>query len=211
MGKVGSKSVFHTLKPLVNEPIVHCHYIMNNIGNYNKATADNILSYNGKIKIITLIRDPITRNISAYYHNMKNMINKNDPCTIDYISNTFYKKYNHDCPLLWLNIELYKLTGIDVYDYPFDKEKGYQHYENDKYQILLITLENLNKCWTEILKFANIDTNNRLIKQNAGNSRIHYGIPYNTVKNHIISNMSNEYVNKMKNSKYYQHFYKKNE
>lgn len=45
----------------------------------------------------------------------------------------------------WFDLELKEATGIDIYQYPFDKENGYAWIKEGNIEILVLTLEKLNE------------------------------------------------------------------
>jgi len=88
MGKVGSRSVFESLKESGVKPIFHVHrmipsniervkngYRKRNVTPLNERIGpilyNKILKSKRKAKIITLIREPLGRNISAFFQNLQ--------------------------------------------------------------------------------------------------------------------------------------------
>ena len=45
----------------------------------------------------------------------------------------------------WFNVELKEPLGLDIYQYEFDKMRGYQIIEKDNIELLLIKLEKLDE------------------------------------------------------------------
>ena len=95
-----------------------------------------------KIRIFSSVRDPIARNLSAYFQNI-------DESHINGLSDKelfshFMAFTNHLLPLYWFESEFEHNLGISVYDYEFDKDKGYVTFENGKYQIMIVQTEKLN-------------------------------------------------------------------
>ncbi len=104
-------------------------------------------------KIISLVRDPVARNISDFFENIEILIpdyyarrRRNEVASTE-LSTYFLAQYSdHDVPLNWLDIELHAVFGIDVYATKFSKEQGYQIYKGDEVEVLVLRLESLYKC-----------------------------------------------------------------
>ncbi len=177
-----------------------------------------------KWRIVTLVRDPIAVNISTFFHHFREIevldsvyriksayfdfettIKLGD---IEILTELFLEKVDHDRPLKYFDRELKSVFGIDVFASKFPKSKGYNVYEEEPANVLLIRLENLNKCAGDAFKeFLNIEgltlTNtNRGIKKD-------YNIIYQMFKDSVV--LPNTYIDKMYRSKYMQHFYSEEE
>ena len=65
----------------------------------------------------------------------------------------------------WFNVELKEPLGLDIYQYEFDKMRGYQIIEKDNIELLLIKLEKLDECSEVIGRFVGKD-NFSIVKSN---------------------------------------------
>ncbi len=92
-------------------------------------------STHNDIKIITIVRDVMRRNISSLFYNYYYKRNYN------YFINTF----NHTWYLDWFDNEIKKHTGFDVYRHEFNKSKGWSHFRYGKFSIIILRQENLYK------------------------------------------------------------------
>lgn len=92
-----------------------------------------LFSHPDKCLYITLVRDPIARNLSAFFENIENFLGsdfvKRRPETI---LKTFFEKYNHTAPLTWFDQELQAQLGKDAFQTPFDKAQRYISLRNSK-------------------------------------------------------------------------------
>jgi hypothetical protein len=168
-----------------------------------------------KWKVITLVREPIARNISAYFQNLnrvhiKNCLEhyQNNAIELQQIIDHFFQNYNHDLPLEWLDWEIKAVFGIDAYQSTFEPNQGYHIYRQGTVDLLLMRLENLNHCWDQaIQEFFNNDLSNNQIKLNTANvgKTKEYADLYKQFRK--IGNIPEEYIDKMYGSKYAQHFY----
>ena len=144
MGKVASSSVDRTLKKC-GYNTKHFHYYE---GDYNSEESSvysqmNLVSLkNHDVKIVTLTRDPIARNISAFFQNIDKFCSIEEGMPdLSTLLDVFHSKYNHKIPLEWFDKEFKKNTGIDVYEYKFDKVKGYLVIEGQYPRVLIIKSE----------------------------------------------------------------------
>lgn len=147
IGKVGSSSIFNSLKELdlPNQDIFQVHIIESAEVSLNnqlkkgfkasKTLQDGVkvkklLRENNyqKIKVIVGVREPISRWISDVFQNidvryafLKNAYEQIDlEKTINYIKSTL-----EDEPFnTWFDSELKSTFGVDVFQYNFDKDKG---------------------------------------------------------------------------------------
>jgi hypothetical protein len=247
MGKVGSSTIQRSLDALdMDMPIFHVHYLSQprvdelakerrrylGTEKYSLLKRPWLYQYLRKMlrdqfdgrkwKIISLTRDPIARNLSAFFENLEfKTVKENRSWLVesDYykirslkvnISNLenlvarFFKCFYHESPLDFFDRELKQVFGIDVYSSPFPKSNGYKMYEGEKADALILKLESLNQCshlaFKEFLNIGKID----LIGSNIGSEK-DYATLYSRFKEDI--RLTESYINKMYQSKYMQHFY----
>lgn len=115
------------------------------------------------LKVITLVRDPIARNISMYFQDIhywlahyhterRPNIGRRDD--IDVVSDCFREMFDHRYPLEWFDRELKRVTGVDVYDYTFDRNTGCSRVETGTTSILIIQAERLSENWSQVEAFC---------------------------------------------------------
>lgn len=107
----------------------------------------------------------------------------------------------------WFEDELETGLGINIYDYPFDKEAGYQIIKVDECEILLYRLESMNSLEKVFGEFLGIE-NFKFIKDNEGKFKW-YNDSYQNFKKYVT--MPQEYIDISYNSKYMKHFYTEEE
>ena len=182
------------------------------------------------IKIISLIRDPISRNISSFFHIMFHLIipNKLDYETllntynlknsmpnfnlidrsknfndVQSLKNIFYNYFNHDFTTEWFDLNLKKHFSIDVYESTFPKI-GYKIYKKNNIKLLLIKQELDNHEKEKVIsKFLKLDSF-KISNYNIGGLK-HYSEIYKKMKE---SKLTEEYVDNILKSKFTKHFYK---
>jgi Putative capsular polysaccharide synthesis protein len=162
-------------------------------------------------KIITLTRDPVGRNISAFFQNIDlyfdNFIERYNGGIISNkeISEKFFREYQHNIPLEWLDLEINDVFGIDLYKHEFPVDKGYliQNSENG-FDCMVIRMEDLNRCHKDAFRdFLGIQ-NFTLVKENISDTKDYSNI-YKSFLNEIT--FPDWYLESMYSSKYAKHFY----
>lgn len=217
-GKVGSKSVQDSLDKM-RIPNMHAHTLT---GKWSRDAFDmstKILQYLksiDKIKIISLIRDPIARGISVYFQSFREYImtvytESFNPDTIQGVNALLQeesRRGTYGAMFEWFNIEIKQIFGIDVYQYDFDKDRGCQIIKQDNVELLLIKLENLDNCQDIIGRFVGVENFN-LVKTNVGRDKL-YRFAYEELKNtiDIPESILDFYY---ENNKAMDHFYTKRE
>jgi len=172
----------------------------------------------GKWKVITLTRDPVARNISFFFYYFFNLQAKSrfnlDAKNLEGLLSLFLKSpsldgFNtHETPLLWFDVEMKAVFGIDVYKTKFPFHKGYEIYNGEKADVLLIRLEDLARCYQQAFKeFLSIESF-KLINKNIASTGLYSSIYEQFCKNVVLPE---EYVDKMYNSRYVRHFYTEEE
>jgi len=229
MGKVGSSSIYQSLKKQIKHPVFHVHRMnLKNINdvakeykNAKKVPPDetsglflnkHVINKSQTVKIISLVREPIERNISAFFQNYERFVGskykKYDILEIENLIDNFWGSYNHEVPLKWFDVEIKNVVGIDVYKYPFPFDKGYIIIQEPPYELLIIKLETEDRVKEDaIKKFLDLD-DFKLYSHNVGQKK-EYALTYNDFKQKI--SVPADYINKMCDSKYTRHFYNSEE
>ena len=228
MGKVGSRSVGDSLKNCGISPLFHVHRI--NLENIKQVENEyigrglnppheksgkflnkNICRRNKKAKFITMVREPVSRNISAFFENHKRFTGVeygSKDFKIEKLTEIFMTEYIHDVPLTWFDKEIKLTLGIDVYKHPFPAKKGYSTIYKGNFELLILKLEISDKIKQKAISdFFNIH-DFELKKSNVSNKKI-YSETYEQFKKKIA--LPHSYLEKMLNSKYSRHFYTNSE
>ena len=171
LAKVGTQSLRHVIEAKVGRPVVHCHYIATEPnwteslrgresepaplypsdvwrGDYLRRRLAR--DQTGRWDVVCGVRDPLAKQVSAVFQINDLFAHlETDDTDDDKIRTTLdlpHREVVHgDIGLDWFDVELGAVTGIDVYAEPFPHEAGYQVYENDRFRILLIRFEDLNR------------------------------------------------------------------
>ena len=236
MGKVGSSAILKTLKSLnLSKPILHVHHltydaidgIEKKYANLSKPIPghictsrillndikNNVDGVNKKFKIVTFVREPVARNISAFFQNLDLLFQDINYQDIDSVKTEmliehFLHTYSHEVPLMWFDTQFKPVFGFDVFSSNFPKSKGYKIYKGRHPDILLLRLENINECSQGAFKeFLGIERFT-LINDNRGSEK-KYGDLYKNFKDSI--KLPSDLIEKMYSSRYAQHFYSEEE
>ncbi len=238
MGKVGSKTIELSLREAyqtlgIDVPIYHVHmlnnfdeikqYALQNQSN-SKETLDAIKNGENLRKqiddnpaqhwnLITLVRDPIARNVGTFFHNLPDFIPDWQARSIEgklevrelqelliNISMLNFERPN------WFDVQLKAIPafGIDVYAEPFPHEVGYKIYPGTaQARLLLLRLEDLHKCAKQAMhEFLGLE-HFTLHNTNIGEEK-EYADLYRNFKSQPLPM---EYVQTMYQTTFARHFY----
>ena len=172
LGKSGSSSIYNTLKREYSYFKVHQlnfidgSYLRENHGerfarrNIDRAQKFlNRRSVKGKkIKYITLVREPLSRDISSFYQNRQLYFQDVEVSDYDAI-NDLIETRGYDLALNWFDYEMKHYLDFDIYSKSFNKQRGYSIYQvNDKAELLVLRTDKINDvAITAINEFLNID------------------------------------------------------
>jgi len=228
MAKVGSLSVVKSIIEYGLSPVYHVHRMApDNIqktrqqqaskikkkvlpGNevIGEALYGSVIRGGKKAKFITLVREPIGRNVSAFFHNLSQFTVGSDMPTIDELRSIFLTDYPHRVPLDWFDVEIKETLKIDVYDHAFPQERGYMTLRNGKFELLILKSEIEDAVKErEIATFLNLP-GFRLQRSNIGINKS-YGDIYREFVQKIQLPVS--YIETMCSAKYTKHFYNNEE
>lgn len=159
MGKVGSTSLTHALKTSVERPIFKVHRLnpirIRKVVGRLQAEHREVpwdLRFGGQIyrrliapgrhcQIISLVRDPIERNISGYFEFLDNRYRTRDAHAkqpLAKLLEDFLSNYNQNFALDWFDLEMKAVFGLDVYQTRFPIEKRSLELENERCRLLLL-------------------------------------------------------------------------
>lgn len=225
MAKVGSLSVYFSLKNrLKRKGIFHIHSLEeiqvkesvktcfeNGIYPGSKSPVflinNKIIKKEKRIKVISLFRDPLERNISAFFDAYELYVgNKPEDSTLnsDELYDIFQKKFLHYYPVEWYEKQFFEGLGIDVYKSSFNKELGFQVIKKENVEVLLISShlpdDKKEQLIGEFCSLKSFKLQNRNITSNKV-----YGSIYKKFKEEIFFEKS--YLDSLYKTKYARHFF----
>lgn len=130
MGKVGSKSVYETLKAIYPGAVIHCHGLTEKPrANWKSTLVYRAYKRKGiQVKVITPVRDKLARSLSSFFYNapVHDGISYDDlnAMPLKQIIGHFMAR-RHRSYTFWLEKNYLQALGIDIFQHVFDKEKGF--------------------------------------------------------------------------------------
>jgi len=170
MAKVGSTSVYRALQQReLNVPIHHTHVLsyfdeleaghraqmtdptdsLHVIDNGRRVFQQFQEWRDGPWHFVSLVRDPVARNVSQYFYAVHQWIPDFDEqvaqgrLDLDEIRTRFLEHSWSRDPSDWFDIQVRDPFGIDVYATPFPKHQGYAITEGARVRMLILRLEDL--------------------------------------------------------------------
>ncbi|MBD5523511.1 MAG: hypothetical protein HDR04_03660 [Lachnospiraceae bacterium] len=203
-GKVGSSSVYRSLRNY-NRNVLHCHTLAD-IGEKEDDLCKLLNLKSGKI--ITLVRDPIARRISEMWENIASMERYSTNVDFSEIESYYFKKGFWHGDAEWFDEQIKTFFNIDIFEYPFDTEKGYTIIKQGNIEVLLLTLEKLNNLEEVIGNFLGIKSF-QLSRNNVGKEKL-YRFAFQSFKRNFT--ISEEEIEELyRKSKYMKYFYSEQE
>jgi hypothetical protein len=222
MGKVASKTIVATLEQHQSVQVFHTHLL--SPGNIKRRRRERDRASNRSlfmweaihnlvvlpqlhVKIITLVREPIGRNISAFFQGLDKRVGVEQAhinVPIRQLIDKFLNDYPHSRPLNWFDDELRDVTDIDVFSMPFPSNMGYQRIQQGRFDVLIMRHDlpdtQKAKCLGEFLDISNM----QVVRDNLSENKIYHDC-YREFQKTI--RLSPEYVEEMLESKYARHFF----
>ena len=233
MGKVGSSTIYATLKQLNANPVYHVHFLRKSeIERMQKKYKDAGLSQvyphliqskiiAGLVKnkilkwnIITIVRDPMAAKLSHLFHNPKvhhkYLFDKNGALDKERALAIAIEKINEidlqtDFVYNWINDEFNNYLKINVFDFSFNKKKGFQVINTGGHVILIIQTESINNALVDAIKEMKISSKELCIQIANENKNQEFSEIYEYVKKNLM--ISEKKAREIYNCKYVHHFY----
>jgi hypothetical protein len=164
-----------------------------------------LLERDGRAAIVTLVRDPIARNMSSYFEHLDfiwQRQNAHENVPVDLLIEGFRTRFPHHEPLTWFDDEMLRVTGLDVFQHEFP-ECGHLIIRNENVELLVMKSELSNTMKAAILsKVAG-----RPVSLSVDNSTS--AKPMGAVFQEFMSKLQldSRYVDEMLESRYARHFY----
>jgi hypothetical protein len=177
MGKVGSTTVVKSLEQALPDTTIHQPHFLHDLDGIEKAIRNSWfnspaqmahLDYCRSIrkeidasepsrrwKVVTLVRDPIGKAVSAFFYNIDLSKAKRGfrwfrkDKVIRELVNRFMDTVDFKDGSGWFDDQLKPVFGVDVFAEPFPVEQGYHIYETANSDVLLLKIEHLDRCAAE--------------------------------------------------------------
>jgi hypothetical protein len=172
-----------------------------------KALASELIGPRHPARIVSLVRDPVARNISFYFETLDLLwqtVRAHERVPLERLLDEFHERFRHERGIDWFDNEFKPVLGVDVYGRPFPRDKGYQRIDSGPYQVLIMRhdLDDRLKerCLAELVGVGPVS----LKPANVGAQK-----PYAETYGEFLRRVElpEDYVDRMLDSKYARHFY----
>jgi hypothetical protein len=236
MGRVGSSTVYRSLinsNSYLKNPVYQVHFLsdegIRNAEEYflslnpplraehierSKLLRKKMSKSRGRWKIITLVREPIARDISDFFQNVQkyypHLIDSRGKIkreeSIRHLQEMFMNydpKTDYTCN--WFDSELRPAFDIDVYNCPFNHALGFSIIRNETIDLLIMRLEDMNRCFTRALReFLGLKEPVSMKRSNISAEKP-YQADYEYIKENIV--LPKSVASTIFSTKYATHFY----
>ena len=232
MGKVGSSSVYNSLKRAgIANPLYHVHFLsysnLDDVERYHRSVGAikpiaalklwrtlrrKLDGTNGPIYVISLVREPVAREISDVFQNMKihhaELLTDSDDVDVDKVIARIRNNFSNfdestDYTCAWFDKEIRDTFGIDVLASDFDQSRGFSNITLDHIKLLLLRMEDLSEMFeTAMLEFMGLSI--PMIRANESSSKQHFEAYKSLLEKFALPESTGS---KILNSRYARHFY----
>ncbi|WP_346839854.1 putative capsular polysaccharide synthesis family protein [Microbulbifer sp. SAOS-129_SWC] len=163
------------------------------------------------VKVITLMRDPVARNVSAFFQNINSYFPNDDYRDVSSgaLIDKFISSYSHNVSTGWFSSEFKHVMGLDVTELEELRTSPYYALRHDGRDILLMKVESSDSDKKECLRaFLELDDEFELLRTNIGNEKS-YKDQYRQFLKKIV--LPKEYLDAMYGSAVVRAFYQEEE
>jgi len=213
MGKVGSSSVYLSLRHDASQfAVVHAHSMSEHSTAFSVRYIKRMMTSKRRRRlfIISLVREPVSRNVSAFFQNFKRYMG----CQahhylgdLDRLKQVFLDSYPHEIPLTWFDTHIRPQFGFDVYSQPFHKEVPLTMGDDGIHLLVMRSDLDDRKKESFICDFLGISSL-RLTPHNVSSVKA-YAELYSRFLRHV--KFDAKYLERMIHSKYFAHFFEASE
>lgn len=177
---------------------------LEDVGN---ALASELIEPRHPARTVSLVRDPVARNISFYFETLDVLWQTeraHESVLLERLLAEFYKRFQHERGIDWFDNEFKPVLGLDVYEHAFPHDRGYQRIDSGPYEVLIMRhdLDDRlkEKCLAELVGVGSVT----LTPKNVSAQK-----PYADVYREFLRRVEppEDYVNRLLGSKYARHFY----
>lgn len=168
-------------------------------------------------KVISLVRDPVARNISSFFHVLDFRVGfgfdersaTTPPDRLQQELVAAFREFDgHDEPLDFFDQEFRAVLNWDVFETEFDPGRGYGIYAAPGLDVLILRLEDLDRVVAEAFhEFLGL-RDFELVPSNRAEGK-NYGEAYQRFRSEV--RFDDEYLDRMYESRYARHFYSRRE
>ena len=155
-----------------------------------------------KLEVITAVREPIAVALSSLFENYFHAF-PTGPEALVACREAFSKPKTVKYMQEWFDLEIKEMLDLDVYQQPFDCERGYAIYETAIARVLVYRFEALSKLPAMLEDFLGVRISH-IAERNRGAAK-HYAQQYGYVKTHL--RLPGSFLLHQYGSKMMTHFY----
>jgi hypothetical protein len=236
MGKVGSTSIEHGIE---NAMHVHAFYNRNHtcpprlmglakfgLVHFLLRAEQEVLAFllrrvfkrRKNTKIVTLVREPIARNISMFFHDLDAylfsaytncMRTRKAPLATrcensSLLIDVFNSEFDHDYALNWFDNEFAIMTGLNIYDYDFNHDLGYCLIQKPSVEVFCLRTDKIAERIDDLTEFCGSEVN--LSAVNRADDKWYHEVYKQFSREY---SYSTDKLHKIYNSQFFQHFFQK--
>lgn len=225
VGSVGSTSIYRSLQQAGLPDVFHLHRMNADTFNHPKrgpfagppahpeharnwAFHKFFVAGGRPARIITIVRDPVARNVSCFFG--QNFEYYYDPrvaqsdVSLKQLKEIYLREFPHQHTTQWFDIHLRGALGIDVYDVPFNPKEGFVQFAHLSHDFLLIRTETDDGTKAQAIKDFLGLTDLQIERANETECK-RYGKVYNRFKKEV--RLPTSYLDRMYGTRYARHFY----
>lgn len=230
MGRVGSTAVRDALIKAGVSPVFRIHFLdSNNLSlffpsgfsmehpevrqdfnlhrEWSGLLSDCVTSRACPLRIITMVREPVSRNISMFFDRLSSHLPLGTDlreCRVEEVKAMFLNHARHEVPGIWFDREMKQMLKIDVYAHSFPREKGFLHIRENGIDLLIMKNEISDNIKESVLRRFMKVPGVSIHRRNTASCRSHAGLYHSFIKR---VHLPEQYVNEMLSTPYVRHFY----
>ena len=217
MGRVGSVALFRSLYAH-GEFAIHAHILhpanMRAKGKRYGTPGwahEHVIARRKRVRIISLVRNPLECMVSAFAPELTmppvdggGVPDLPSAELTRQFTSGYFDERRHREKLNWFETEFKPALGIDVYEHPFHREKGYARFREGACEVLILRTEMDDLAKAQVISDFLELRNFKVIRANVGEQQS-YGDAYRVFKERV--RVPEAYLDEVLNSRFARHFF----
>lgn len=158
--------------------------------------------------VVTIVRDPVMRSASDFFQSGNRMGRLSDEATTTVAFEQFAEREGIPRTVGWFDRELLPSLGVDVYEHPFDLERGYSVIESPSVRMLVLRQEHLDVAPRALGQFLGLTTDVEIATENVGATKDYSDLYASVLRAARLSEVTLDFAY---GSRYMTHFYSRAE
>ncbi len=207
-GKVGSSTLNGSISKQYDGVVMATHNIENGFDWRTDILNEEFQKHKMPMKILSPIREPIGRNLSAFFENFERIVGtkyEESQHSEEELMELFLQHPGNNFPITFFDNHIYKHFGIDVYQSPFPDE-GYTYFKKDGIDLLVMRHDLKTPIKNKIIGNFIGNSSFKILGNRNVTAKKKYAEDYTKMQQ---LNFPENYIEKMLNNKFAQHFYLK--